>query len=91
MEFAIRGEIKTLRFKKDNDPVWHGLGVYTDVDGNQWDVHGIFCNKDGKFIQARPYSSYDFRYSTASFGFNGPEPGGLVTTTWIPYRVELVD
>jgi hypothetical protein len=34
------GEVKTLRLK--NDPVSRGMGVYEDVDGNRWDVEGVF-------------------------------------------------
>ena len=82
-----KGEIKTLRFRKNQDPKWHGIGIRTDADGNRWDVHCIFGTEDGCFIQARPYSDCDFRYSTASFGL----PSGFVSTTWIPYKVELVE
>ena len=80
------GEINTLRFKRSHDPKMHGIGTYTDVDGNRWDVHGVIGTADGCFIQARPYSNNDPRYSTDSFS-----PSGFVSTTWIPYKVELVD
>ena len=79
------GEVETLRFHKSQNPKWHGIGTYTDVDGNRWDVHGVFGTEGGVFIQARPYSDDDPRYSTASLCL------GFVSTRWIPYRVELVD
>lgn len=87
-----QGEIKILRFKKSRDPVWHGLGVHVDIDGNAWDVKMIQTTKEGRFICARPYDTMDPYNSTAmgGYGFSQTQYNDLVRT-WIPYRVELID
>jgi hypothetical protein len=45
------GEIKTFKLKQD--PMRRGLGTYDDIDGNKWDVWGVFGHS--KVRQAYPF------------------------------------
>lgn len=75
-----KGEIKTLRLTRD--PMRHGLGHYTDTDGNVWDVHAIRGNGPDRqaTINARRVSCHPDYYGThqgaSSDGFH----------EWIPYH-----
>lgn len=78
-----RGEIKTLRFAKDKNPLrQYGLGLVTDLDGHKWEMKGIMP----PHIIARPYHEAvaSGAYSTMT---NAYCRGGR----WIPYKVELHD
>jgi len=79
---TYHGEIKTLKFSKDKNPLrQYSLGLVTDINGNKWDVTGIMYGH----IIARPY--YEAleagAYSTETNAYNR---GGH----WIPYKVELI-
>ncbi|MDB4278106.1 hypothetical protein N9917_00600 [Deltaproteobacteria bacterium] len=91
-----KGEIKTLRFHKN--PIRHGLGHYTDVDGVQWDVYAIKHDGKQNYINARRidqhqgYSDYNTGPSTWPTGTaSGGNGHGEMIHTWIPYYVEVVD
>jgi len=79
------GEVKTLILKKN--PLYYGLGNYTDINGIVWDVMCVFgagvfndCNKP--VINARPVTDIPY-YSTAtnanSYGIH----------EWLPYYFEV--
>lgn len=78
----------TLRFHVD--PRRRGLGVYEDVDGVRWDIHGII----GEYVQARKVSEAPSYYGTATttMSFSSTDgQGGVSTHTWEPYKVEIVN
>jgi hypothetical protein len=72
------GPVETLRFHVD--PRRRGLGIYTDVDGVQWDVYAIM----GQHINARKVSEHPRYYGTAI----GDNSNG--SHVWPPYKVEVV-
>ena len=78
---SITTEGKPAGTIKLKEKPYRGLGIYEDVEGNKWDVHGIV----GELIFARPYDLHDFRYSTADFD----QPTGVVTTQWLGYNWEV--
>lgn len=92
-----RGEVKTLKLTRD--PFLHGLGHYTDTDGNVWDVYAIYgkgyAGHSRPYINARPVSQHPGYYSTASSqGFSldtgsGGNGSNELIHTWIPYYVEV--
>ena len=69
-----------------------GLGCYTDVDGCQWDIHGI----KGNYVQATRMDSlhpyYTDTSSTDHFAIDGTTGmGGVVSQSWEPWLVEVVE
>ena len=81
-----KGEVKTLKLTRD--PMRHGLGHYTDTDGNVWDVYAIYgkgyTGHDRNYITARQVGHHPDYYGThqgaSSDGFH----------TWKPYYYEVV-
>jgi len=80
---SIQGHLKLIR-----DPLYYGLGFYTDVDGVEWDVYGVFgggFTKDGKsFIQARPVDNHVIYDTSTDVGCQG------YSACWKPYTFEVV-
>jgi hypothetical protein len=59
-----------------------GLGFYTDIHGERWDVRGII----GEFVQACKVDNLHPSYTDTS----GTNNYGLVSQKWKPYAVEVV-
>lgn len=78
-----KGPINTLRLRRD--PWKCGIGIYEDVDGIRWDVHGLFTGSKGKMIWARRVDDAPSYYSTATDACSG----GF--HRWIPYTFEVVE
>lgn len=76
------GPIETLRLNRD--PFKCGLGIYKDVEGVRWDIHGMQSSDAGKTVMARRIDDAPQYYSTASDGHCGG------SHRWIPYYVEVV-
>jgi hypothetical protein len=82
-----KGEVGLLKLTKH--PLMHGLGIYTDVDGVEWDIHcivGAALSASGKmYVTARKKSENPNYYSTATdsdqCGFH----------KWLPYYFEVIN
>lgn len=77
---AIAG---TIHLKKK--PVC--LGIYTDVNEQQWDIRGIY--KD--YVQACKIEElHDYYKSTTELnGICGTYGNNIIKQTWLPYLVNL--
>ena len=61
---------------------WRGLGIYTDIDGNRWDVRGVI----GDYVQACPeHGLHPYFTDTSGTQY------GLVRQRWLPYKWILAD
>lgn len=78
----FKGEVETLKLKQN--PLYHGLGNYEDIDGNIWDIHGVIGNNGKPYVQARIVNANNPYYSTASYAHS------YGTHTWIPYYFDVV-
>lgn len=81
-------EVKTIKFAssdgKENNPRWHGMGWYTDVNGVKWDVNGVFSDKNKLRVWARPIDNLPiYKTDSESFGMG-------YCATWLTYKVEIV-
>ena len=75
-----KGDVGTLQLKRKVT----SLGIYEDVNGNEWDVAAIMGSKGGLTVCARKVSDAPSYYGTASYDTSE----GL--HQWIPYYVEVV-
>lgn len=64
-----------LKLKKC--PAYYGIGIYEDVDGNRWDIRGIYGND---FVQARPLDGHCFYKTTGEIC--------SYSISWKPYSYE---
>jgi len=72
----------TIRFTKERNPRYSGVGVYTDIDGQRWDIKCVF----GPIICATKLEELHPYYNDTS-GFRSY---GVVRQTWKPYKMEIV-
>ena len=77
------GEVKTLKLKED--PLYYGLGIYEDVDGNTWDIHCVFGNNGKPIVNARLVDRSS-KYSTLPTVYIGVE-----SYSYPPYHLEVVN
>jgi hypothetical protein len=80
----FKGEVKTLRLTRD--PFYYGLGDYEDIDGVKWNVRCVIGIGERPYVNAtRADNLHPYFGSTANEQF------GLVTQSWEPYYVVVVD
>ena len=84
----------TIRLKK----MPSALGTYKDLDGNTWDIHGIFNGpKYGPWVQAKPFGElHPYFTDTSGRGFSDTTGSGhydstFITECWKPYKIEIVE
>ena len=68
----------------EKDPFMSGLGIYKDIDGEMWDVHGVIGGKNESYIQARKTSDSPSYYGTASWD------NCYGSHSWKPYQVTIM-
>ena len=62
------------------------LGPFSDIDGNKWDIKGIFYADGYRWVQACPRRNLHPYYNDTSGASYG-----LVMQRWQPYEIVEVD
>ena len=76
----------TIKFTKERNPRYSGIGIYTDVDGQRWDIKAVIGNEKESYICATKLEDLHPYYNDTSHFRNY----GVVRQTWEPYKMEIV-
>ena len=83
MSYTQKSKLKgTIKFSKDRDPMYFGLGIYTDIHGQKWDIKAIMR---GYVCAVKKENLHPYYNDTSDF-----RTYGMVRQTWEPYQVEIV-
>ena len=82
-ESSLKG---TIKFTKECNPRYSGIGIYTDVNGQRWDVEAVIGNEKEIYICAVKLEELHPYYKDTS----GYRNYGMLHQTWEPYKMEIV-